>query len=492
MRGECAAARPGAVEPGAAPQVVAETGRRGPWARRDGTLESRPGNPTASLCQERRVSGFDAMGCPHTSPHGHPALSGALSSAALDASALLQAPPPKSCSITAIKRRVYYETWRPSPPVTRCAGATAGAEALGLNSPGSDCNTPPSRRPQLKDEPKDERAPEATQQGSLWGRGCPRPPLRRILFLTHQSFPSWDGPCGCTKGKEWFLHPPPPTKINSRKTPWKPWHALHLAPNRNRTAPPRTLTLSASVYPLPAAVTFPPSSWWVEEIPRDTLGVTRRRGSTRRGVPRGWGRGRVHATDLLQSAPVPASLWCPPGRVSAARGGGGSVPAAGGRGVRTDPPFVSGAFPGPPGAHGRAGSQLREQPWAACRSPSGLACPGAVLESLLLHSTRDHCPWEFRGCHKLTGACTHPGHASTRAPALQLLENEATPRPVATPAAAGAGRLRGRHGFPPGRGFPGRERQCRWRRLAWATLDPDSDDISPTFDSAQAGHMEKK
>lgn len=89
---------------------------------------------------------------PPMSPHGHPASSGALSSAAPDTSALLQAPPPKSCCITAIKRRVYYETWRPSPPVTRCAGATAGAEALGLHSPGRDCNTLPSQRPQPRDQ----------------------------------------------------------------------------------------------------------------------------------------------------------------------------------------------------------------------------------------------------------------------------------------------------------------------------------------------------
>lgn len=44
---------------------------------------------------------------------------------ALDTAALPQAPPPSS-GFAAIKR-VYYETWRPSPPVTR----RAGAEALG-------------------------------------------------------------------------------------------------------------------------------------------------------------------------------------------------------------------------------------------------------------------------------------------------------------------------------------------------------------------------
>lgn len=94
----------------------------------------------------------------------------------------------------------------------------------------------------------------------------------------------------------------------------------------------------------------------------------------------------MHTADLLQSAPVPASLWCPPGRVSAARGGGGSVPAAGGRGVRTDPPFVSGAFPGPPGAQAGQGARAGNSLGPRAAAPAAWLAPGPSWRAYCVES----------------------------------------------------------------------------------------------------------
>lgn len=57
---------PWAVEPGAAPQVVAETGRRGPQAGGDG--EPRPGNPAASLCTQPQTAWTPPQGWGEASP----------------------------------------------------------------------------------------------------------------------------------------------------------------------------------------------------------------------------------------------------------------------------------------------------------------------------------------------------------------------------------------------------------------------------------------
>lgn len=134
------------------------------------------------------------------------------------------------------------------------------------------------------------RAPEATHKGSLWGRGIPDLPCDapKLSFL---GWALW-----MHKRKRIFFSFPPELKSTVGKHPG----SLGTLCISFQTKTPKpygssqgSFTLSASVYPFPAAATFPPSTWWVEEIPRGALGVTRRRGSTRRGVPRGWGRGRL-------------------------------------------------------------------------------------------------------------------------------------------------------------------------------------------------------
>lgn len=134
------------------------------------------------------------------------------------------------------------------------------------------------------------RAPEATHKGSLWGRGIPDLPCDapKLFFL---GWALW-----MHKRKRIFFSFPPELKSTVGKHPG----SLGTLCISLQTETPKpygssqgSFTLSASVYPFPAAATFPPSTWWVVEIPRGALGVTRRRGSTRRGVPRGWGRGRL-------------------------------------------------------------------------------------------------------------------------------------------------------------------------------------------------------
>lgn len=112
---------------------------------------------------------------------------------------------------------------------------------------------------------------------------------------THQSSPSWDGPCGCTKGREYFFHSPPPPELKStvEKHPGSLGRSASCSKPKPYDRSQSSFTLSASIYQLPAAATFPPSSWWVEEIPRGALGVTRRRGEHQEGSPPRWGRGRV-------------------------------------------------------------------------------------------------------------------------------------------------------------------------------------------------------
>lgn len=79
-----------------------------------------------------------------------------------------------------------------------------------------------------------------------------------------------------------------------------------------------------------------------------------------------------------------ASLALVPARPGVCGPRGWGVRPGGGRAGRPHrPSLCERRLPWAAWRSGRAGSQGREQPWAACRRPSGLACPGAVLESLL-------------------------------------------------------------------------------------------------------------
>lgn len=142
--------------------------------------------------------------------------------------------------------------------------------------------------PDGPDQARGEGARGHTARG-LWGWDS-RPSPGRALFLTHPSSPSWDGPCGRTKGKECFSHSLPELKSTVGKHPgaFAPC-ASRLkrkphAPSQGSPTRPDSVSLTPAVRPFH-------SPWWAEEIPGGALGVTRRRWSTDMGNPPGWGGG---------------------------------------------------------------------------------------------------------------------------------------------------------------------------------------------------------
>lgn len=89
---------------------------------------------------------------------------------------------------------------------------------------------------------------------------------------------------------------PPWTKINSRKTPWKPWHALHLTPNRN----PETVRLLPGLfYPVGLSLPVPSSRDLSTEHlvgggnPQGRPGGHAQEGEHQEGSPPGVGEGKA-------------------------------------------------------------------------------------------------------------------------------------------------------------------------------------------------------